>query len=656
MTGCIDVSPETTRKVVVSTRQLMALLLTSLSLNVLSADDGSQFSPLEQITPENVSKMTLAFTFHTGDLGEGFARKGHSFQATPVFWNGSLFISTSSNEVFAVDAASGEPRWHFDPQLDRDLDYSESASRGVVLWHGESDTCPDRVFHGTLDGRFFAINALTGELCRDFGDNGSVDLGVGIRNRRPGEYSVTSPAAILEDRVIIGSSIGDHAAVDLEEGIVRALDPLTGTEIWRWDPIPKSQDDPAAETWEGQSADITGAANAWAPLSVDPDLRLVYVPTSSPSPDFYGGERLGENHYANSIVALDVDDGSVAWFHQLVHHDLWDYDMPAEPSLTTIRRGGREIPAVVVVTKTGMLFAFHRETGEPIYEITEKPVPQTDIPGERSHPTQPFSEIVIAPHRALTTDDAFGLMYFDKQECAAIIEQSRSEGLFTPPSFQGTLMYPSWAGGMNWGGVALDQSRQIAITNYINAAGIIKLMPLDEFRQVVSDQSMPGWQLNRMRGTPYGMARRLFVSPLDIPCTKPPWGRLAAVDLESGKILWQQTLGSAEDKMPVPGTGFIAKHFFKSWGIPALGGPLMTASGVTFLGATLDYYFRAFNSETGDELWHYRLPTSANAIPMSYMVDGRQYIAIAVGGHTNAGTPPGDSLMVFTLGEALSGR
>lgn len=625
------------------------ILLLFISLTSQADEDGSQYSRLDQINTGNASQVELAFSHRNGDLGRGFPGKGHSFQATPVYWQGALYFSSSANLVIAIDAGSGTERWRFDPQLPRDIGYSESASRGVALWHGDVETCPNRVFHGTLTGHLYALDAASGKPCSDFGDNGRVDLGIDIRNRRTGDYSVTSPVAVLADRIIVGSAIGDNGAVELEQGIVRALDPVTGELLWQWDPIPSSPEDPASSTWQGQSASLTGAANAWAPISVDPVRRLVFIPTSSPSPDFYGGERLGDNHYANSLVALDADSGEVTWFRQLVHHDVWDYDVPAEPTLTTIRREGQNLPAVVVVTKTGMVFAFHRETGEPIYTINEQRVPASTVPGETTSPTQPMSSVALASQAPVTVDDAFGLLYFDKAGCEDIIRQSRSEGIFTPPSFEGTIESPGWAGGMNWGGIATDADTQLAITNFTNMPGLIQLLPRTAWETAVRNQSMPGWQLTAMAGTPYGMARRIFLSDLGLPCTQPPWGEIAAIDLSSGRTVWRRPFGTVRDLSPVPIPGFLADTLFADWGVPNLGGPLMTAGGITFIGATLDYHARIIDSQTGDELWRYRLPTSANSTPMTYLHEGRQHLALAVGGHSGAGTPAGDYLMVFAL-------
>ncbi|MFT5012913.1 MAG: quinoprotein glucose dehydrogenase [Patiriisocius sp.] len=606
-----------------------------------SGSYGDQHTDLNQITPANVGELKQAFVLRTGDLNKGFRSKGFSLQATPVYWDGLLVVSTSSNLVIAANAESGKEVWRFDPEIDRQMSYSENASRGVSIWHGDDTICPDRIFIGTLSSKLFALNAKTGQLCENFGDAGSIDLSQGINNFRAGEYAVTSPVAVLSDRIIVGSAIGDNGAVELENGIVRAYDAVSGKLFWNWDPVPRDENNPAYRTWSGKSAEITGGANAWAPISVDRGRKIAFVPTSSPSPDFYGGERKGTNRNANSLVALNTDTGKVLWAQQLVHHDIWDYDLPAKPGLVTMQRNGRAIDAVVQVNKTGMVFAFDRETGAPLFPMEERPVPVSDIQGELSHPTQPFSSVSLMDQKPLTKDDAYGVMWVDKRACAKIIETYRNEGIFTPPSVGGSIQNPAYAGGMNWGGIALDGKRQIGVVNLNHIPALVKLLPRKDFNRAVVNNGMPGWQLTAMKGTPYGMARRMFLSELGLPCTKPPWGTLAAVDLNTGAILWQKPFGTIEDLAPA-----IVPNF--EWGVPNMGGPLTTDSGLTFIGATLDYYFRAYDTETGQELWRSRLTTSANATPMSYLHKGKQYIAIAVGGHSGLGTPPGDEFIVFS--------
>ena len=606
-------------------------------------EGAQQYTPLTQVNAQNVQQLQELWRFRTGDLGQDFKRKGHSMQANPVLWNRTLYISTSANWVIAVDAATGAEKWRFDAQLPKDISYSESGSRGVSLWHGKADQCPNRVLFGTLVGELIALDATTGELCSDFGVAGRVDLRKGVGQVELGDYSVTSPPAVLGDRIIVGSAIGDNRATDLERGIVRALDARSGEILWLWDPIPKSPEDPATATWQASSNVSTGAANVWAPIVADSTSGLVFASTSSPSPDFYGGERLGDNHYANSVVALDSATGEVVWFRQLVHHDVWDYDIPAQPTLTTITRNGKTYDAVVVVTKTGMLFAFERSTGEPIYAIEERPVPQTDVPGEVTSPTQPFSSIpALADQSALIKDDAFGLLFFDKRSCKKQIDSYRSEGIFTPPSLDGTIMNPGYAGGSNWGGVAVDSKRQIAVTNVIQAPALVRLIPRDELSALRESGDLEGWDIAEQRGTPYYMARRFFLSPIGLPCIKPPWGKLVAVDLDAGDILWEVPLGSTKNLAPkaVPNL---------NWGVPNLGGAMLTGSGLIVIGAAAEHTLRIFQTETGEQIWSTDLPAAAMSTPMSYELDGKQYIAVVAGGHDQLGMQRGDYLLVYGL-------
>lgn len=606
-------------------------------------EGGSQYTPLDQIHPGNLDQVVEAWTFRTGDLNQGFEHKGHSFQTNPIFWNGLLFFSTSANWAIAVDAATGREIWRFDAELPKDIGYSESASRGVSLWHGERPNeqglCQHRIFLGTLIGEVIALDAGTGRICADFGIAGRVDLSRGVGDVDIGDYGITSPPAVMGDQIVVGSAIGDNRAVRSERGIVRALDARSGALRWLWDPIPRTENDPAAASWQGESALLTGSANAWAPLTVDLERDLVFVSTSSPSPDFYGGERLGDNHYANSVVALRGSSGEVVWHQQLVHHDVWDYDVPAQPTLTHLQGE----PAVLVVTKTGMLFGFHRDTGRALIGIEERPVPASDVPGERLSPTQPFSAIpALADQRALSADDAFGVVWFDKRACKKILETYRSEGIFTPPSIAGSILNPGYAGGSNWGGVAVDTDRQIAIANVNQAPALVKLIPRDALEAVRASGEIDGWQISRMTGTPYYMARQVFLSPLGLPCTQPPWGKLVAVDLKAQNILWEVPLGRITDVAPAPVPNF-------EWGVPNMGGPLITASGLIVIGAAAEHALRMYDIETGEELYYRRLPAAALATPMSYEVDGNQYIVIAAGGHDQLGLSRGDSLVAFRL-------
>lgn len=604
---------------------------------------GQQYTALSQINTENLDDLEVAWQFRTGDLNQDFERKSYSFQANPVIWNNTLYISTSANWVVAVDAESGDELWRFDPEIPTDIGYSESASRGVSLWHGDADVCPDRLFIGTLVGQVFALDARTGAPCADFGVDGMKDMSVGVGDVNIGNYGITSPPALLGNQLIVGSAIGDNRAVESERGMVRSLDVRSGEINWLWDPIPRSPHELNYASWGNDSGLITGAANVWPPISTDEELGLVFASTGSPSPDFYGGERLGNNHYANSLVALDGDTGEVVWSQQLIHHDVWDYDIPAQPTLTMIDVADKTVAAVVIVTKTGMLFAFERETGKPIYEIVEKPVPPSTVPGEQLSPTQPFSSIpALADQSALGPDDAFGVAWFDKRGCANVLRKVDSLGIFTPPSLEGTLMNPSYAGGSNWGGVAIDAQRQIAVANVNQIPSLVRLIPRDDLDNLRASGELDGWDVSQQTGTPYFMARRIFLSSFDLPCTKPPWGKLVAVDLKAGNILWEVPLGTIRDLAPA----FVPN--FK-WGVPSMGGPMVTASGLIVIGAAAEHKLRIFDITTGEEIWSYDLPAAALATPMSYEINGAQYIAVAVGGHDQLGLERGDYLMSFKL-------
>ncbi len=613
---------------------------------------GSRYSPLTQIDAGNLDRLEIVWQFRTGELGQK-ARQGYrlTFQATPVLWDGKLYLSTAFGEAIAVDAATGKEVWRFNSEVPRDMGFGEVASRGVTIWEDDvadpSAECSARVFMGNIMGRLYALDAITGMPCEDFGEQGMVDMRRDARPRFAGNYTITSPPALAGDRLIVGSAIGDNSAVGLARGIVRSLDVRSGEVLWTWDPIPTNPDDPAYETWE-TGARETGGANAWPPLSVDIENELVFVPTGSPSPDFYGGERVGDDVYANSIVALHIDSGEVAWYEQLVHHDVWDYDLPAQPLLidlqkTDRQKGGQTIPVVVQTTKMGMVFVFNRINGEPVYPIEERPVPQGGVEGEHLSPTQPYSSLPpLVSHAPITEDDAWGLLYFDKRACAKKLAQFRSEGIFTPPSVQGTMMNPSYAGGSNWGGLAWDPNNQIIIATVMELPLWVRLTSREEAKRLQDLGQLDREGLSRMDGTPYVVNRGMLESPLGGPCTKPPWGNLVAMDLDKGEIVWKKPLGTIEDLAPaiVPNLEL---------GTPVIGGAIVTGSGLVFVGAAADDYLRAIDPENGEELWKGRLPAGGQATPMTYSLNGRQYVVIAAGGHGALGTTRGDYLVAFSL-------
>ncbi len=608
---------------------------------------GRRYAEVAQITPRNVGELEIAWTYRTGDRGEGIpSRHRMAFEATPILLDGVLYFSTPYDQVHAIDAATGQPLWRYDPELPRDRHYDENTSRGVSAWRdplaSPDSACALRIVVGTLDARLIALDAGTGKPCDGFGDGGTVELNTGTRPRDAGSYVVTSPPVVWRDRLITGSAVGDNRAVDVELGIVRAFDARTGELVWSWDPIPRTPEDAHFAEWSEAGARATGAANAWSVLSVDEARGLVFVPTGSASPDYYGGERPGDNRHANSLVALRAETGRVVWARQLVHHDVWDYDVPAQPVLLELQRGGATVPAVVQATKTGMLYVFHRETGEPLFDIEERPVPQGGVPGEVLSPTQPFSTLPpLVPHGPLTADDAWGLTFWDRGRCAERIARHRSEGIFTPPSTEGTIASPGNAGGANWGSVSVDPVRQLVMVNSNRLPFVVQLIERQRFEELRESGAHPDSEFARQTGTPYGMRRELLTSPLGIPCTAPPWSTLAAVNLRTGMLEWEVPLGTTRDIAPWP--------FWYIDGVPAIGGSVVTSGGLVFIGAAADDYLRAFDVTSGAELWRGRLPAGGQATPMTYLRGGRQFVVIAAGGHRGAGTTPGDYLVAFAL-------
>jgi quinoprotein glucose dehydrogenase len=604
---------------------LTALFLAAACRSTTSNNDwpayanggGTRYSTLTEIDRTNVSKLEVAWTYHTGETS--FVKDSEqksTFEVTPIVVDGTMYLSTGFNKVIALDAATGREKWTFDPRIDRSGDFSEVTSRGVAYW-GKGK----RIFEGTIDARLIALDAGTGELAKEFGERGTVDLTEGIEHPRFGDYQVTSPPAVIGDLVIVGSSVGDNGGAELERGVVRAYDARTGALRWSFDPIAREQH--------------SGAANAWAPITADPESGMVFVPTSSPSPDYFGGLRLGKNELANSIVAIRADTGAVVWHFQVVHHDLWDYDIATQPVLVEVRG----VKAVAVGTKMGHLFFFNRATGEPLFPIEERPVPASDIAGEEAWPTQPFPTAPppIVPQQ-LKPDDVFGIDDADRAACKATIASLRHDGMFTPPSVRGTLQVPGNVGGMNWGGMAYDPARHILVASTNRLAAMVRLIPRADYdadRARSKGERIFG-EYNRMSGTPFAMYRTIIVSPKGIPCTPPPWGALTAIDVDKGAVRWETPFGTVSR---IPGA---------PPGSPNLGGS-MTSGGVVFIAAAMDEVFRAFDVETGKELWHATLPASAQASPMTYRASGRQFVVIAAGGHGKLHTKRGDAVVAFSV-------
>jgi len=598
---------------------------------------GQRYSPARQITTRNVGALQQVWSFSTGDVAtKGQALRHASFENTPILAGGRLYVCSPFNELSAIDPGTGRPYWRFDPKVDPRVRYpNDDICRGVAYWRnpGAPDRapCAERIFMNTNDRRLFALDAATGRPCAGFGRNGTVDAMPDAQLTRPGGAQITSPPVVAGGVVITGSSIDDNQRVKESSGAVHAFDAVTGAPRWRFDPLTGAGPNVAA-----------GAANVWAPMSVDEARGLVFLPTTSPSPDFYGALRPGNDGHADSVVALHVADGSLAWAFQVTHHDVWDYDLPAQPTLASVTYQGKTAPAVLQTTKQGLLFTLGRDTGAPVIPVVERKVPQGGAPGEALSPTQPFpiAPRPLAPDR-ITPDQAFGLTPLDRAACRKDIVSARHEGFYTPPSTQGTIIYPFTGGGSNWGGLAFDPGHDVVYVNTSSAMHKVTLIPA---AQVAAARVVhPMTEIGPNTGARYGVMRELMRSPLGLPCNPPPWGLLHAVDMHDGHVLWEVPLGTTADLAPG------SQYMLHGVGTPNFGGPIVTAGGLVFIGATLDNYLRAFDARTGRELWRGRLPAGGQATPMTYVWEGRQYVLIASGGHSKSNTRRGDQVIAFTL-------
>jgi quinoprotein glucose dehydrogenase len=591
---------------------------------------GSRYSAARQIDRSNVRKLQPVWTFRTGALQQQTdLSKKAAFEATPILVENQLFLSTPYNHVIALNPETGAKLWEYDPHVDLAQNYSEVSSRGVSAWVDSKakpgQPCRLRIFMGTLDGRLIAVDGKTGQPCVDFGAKGEINLaeGAATATEWTGGYQVTSAPAIAGDLVITGSSIADNWKVDTGRGIVRAYDARTGQLRWTWNPTP----------WADKTEPRTGGGNAWSTLSVDPKEDLVFIPVGSSAPDYYGGIRKGDDKWSDSVVALRASSGKFVWGFQVAHHDLWDYDVASQPTLFTWKDG---TPAIVINTKMGHVFVLNRLTGVPLLPVEERPVPQSTIPGEQSWPTQPFSTISLVPER-MTSEDGWGPTPQDQAWCKAKIAASQWDGMFTPPSLQGIVVFPGNVGGVNWGSAAYDPSHHIMVANTNRLIAWMKLIPRDQYaaeHKKDQDNRIFG-EFGDQKGAPYGLYRTFLFSPSRLPCNKPPWGTTEAVDLFTGKTVWDVPLGTM-----VPG---------QQTGSLNLGGPMITAGGLVFTSAAMDLYFRAFDIETGNPLWKYQLPAGGQATPMSYSIHGKQYIVIAAGGHGKLHTKQGDYVLAFAL-------
>jgi quinoprotein glucose dehydrogenase len=590
---------------------------------------GTRFSPLRQINRQNVGSLKRAWTYHMGEadrMGNGTDRhRVAPFESTPLVIDGLLYFSTPSNRVIALNAESGQEIWQFDPQAVSPGSRQFFQHRGVAYW--QSETGDDRrILYGTFDGRLIALDATTGKPCRDFGKEGSVDLRAGFADAYPdAEYSVTSPPAVYKDLVLTGAAVPEYPAKG-PSGAVRAYDIRSGRLVWTFHTIPQPGET-GHKTWEeGAWGDRTGA-NVWSMMSVDVERGLVFLPIGSASYDFYGADRKGQDLFSNSLVALDAASGKLVWYYQMVHHDIWDYDMPAQPVLITVRRNGRDIPAIAQVTKMGFVFILDRLTGKPLFPVEERPVPRSDVPGEAAWPTQPFP--VQPPplvRQSFSETDISAVTPDSHRYCMDLFHSLLNHGMYTPYGRKMTLVVPGTLGGANWSGASFDAASGYLFVN-ANEVGAVGAM----------EPQGAGAPEQYRRGSKDGEYAR-FWDQNQWPCQKPPWGTLNAVDVNKGVIAWKVPLGVVDELKTTTGT-------------PNLGGSIVTAGGVVFIGATMDARFRGFDAKTGEQLWAADLEASAHATPVTFMgkTTGKQFVVIAAGGGGYFRGKVSDALVAFAL-------
>ena len=588
---------------------------------------GAKYSPLRQIDKSNVARLRPAWEFDTKEWSDGSVYPSRSaFEATPLVIDNVLYVTSPFSHLFALDAETGRLLWDFDPKIDRTMRVNLFVNRGVAYW---SDGRRKRILLGDLEGRLFSLDALTGKPDASFGEGGVLDLAAEmIEGFERGYYRLTSPVAVCGDVIVAGGLVPDGEPQG-PSGDVRAFDVRTGRPLWRFHVVPRPGEF-GYETWEPGSTERRGGANAWSVMSVDERRRMVFLPLTSPAYDFYGGDRKGANLFGNSVVALDCRTGRRIWHFQIIHHDLWDWDLPAQPALVTVRRRGRDVPAVAQVTKQGFLFLLDRLTGKPLFEVEERPVPPSTLEGEQAWPTQPFP---LKPppfaRQAMREDELTDVTPESRAEC---LEMSRGalfgDSLFRPWTEQPMVLFPGLNGGANWGGVAFDPATRTLFINSMDVGGLFRMVRRPE------GSTLP----YRLRAVKH----EFFWDSNRYPCQKPPWGTLTAIDLDSGEFRWRVTLGEFDE---------LTARGIPKTGAPNLGGPIVTAGGLVFIGATNDRKFRAFDKDTGEELWVTRLPASAMATPVTYLGKrtGKQFVVVAAGGGNKYDSIFTGKLIAFSL-------
>ncbi|AJD52602.1 quinoprotein glucose dehydrogenase [Thalassospira xiamenensis M-5 = DSM 17429] len=603
---------------------------------------GQRYSPLDQINTDNVATLEQAWVFQTGDVRRSEDVPETTYQVTPLKINDTLYLCTPHSWAMAIDAKTGQEKWRFDPEVPDNTDRQHQTCRGVTFYQDTTmsadASCAARVYLPTSDARLIALDANNGEICADFGDQGTVHLEEGMPYNPAGYYYSTSPPVVADGKIIIGGAVNDNYSTKSQSGVIRAYDVNSGELVWNWDSGNPEQTEPIPE---GQTY-TANSPNSWSVSSVDEELGMIYVPLGNKVPDQLGMGRSEEvETYSSSIVALSLETGQVQWVRQTVHHDLWDMDVPAQPALLDITTSdGENVPALVGPTKQGDIYVLDRRTGEPIIPVREVPAPGGAIPEDFIAPTQPVSDLTFMPE-PLTEKDMWGITLFDQLACRIQFHQLKYEGRYTPPSLEGTLVYPGNFGTFNWGSVAIDPEKQIMFGMPTYLAFTSQLIPRDEVPPRGTEKASE-MGINRNEGAPYAVNMGPFLSPVGVPCQAPPWGYVAGADLRTGEVVYKHKNGTVEDMTPLP--------LPFELGVPGIGGPIITKGGVAFLGAGVDNYFRAYDVTTGKQLWEARLPAGGQSTPMTYTTDdGTQYVLIVAGGHGSIGTKAGDYVVAYKL-------
>lgn len=643
------------RKLVLQT-PLLAMMATPLyaqeaTWSTFNGDLRAQkYSPLTQITPENVGNLAVAWQTRTGDVAQGGTTpagmhtranfpEGENlpatvWSATPLFVNDTLYLGTPFYRIFALEPDTGKTKWIYDTKSSlQALTQPDLKNRGVAYWQAAAPEagapCQKRVYIGTMDAHLHAVDADTGIACADFGVNGVVDVDQWNVENAKWPLSLLQPPTVHDDMLFLGWAGKDWAFEIDPPGTLFALDARTGAKLWEF------------RTLDAKTAATSGTGNIWASMSIDPDRDLLYIPVSSPSPNFYGGRRLEPSALATSVTALDTKTGRVVWSRQLVHHDIWDFDTNSAPTLVDIVKDGVRIPALVQTSKQGFLYVLNRETGEPVYTIEERPVPSSDVPGEKASPTQPY---VALPESVV--DDKWPGVYWladlaSAGHCSRTAAGLIDKGRFTPPSLEGSIVYPGTIGGVEWGGGAVDPNSGIFVVNYSSAVQIYKLIPREQYDGLAnSPEGLETGGFFPQTGSPYGVQLLTFLNPLGMPCWNPPYGSIAAYDLKTGKQLWDVPFGQVQH------WGF---YMPEEWGSITIGGPVVTASGLIFIGASMDSRVRALDIRTGEVLWKGVVDAPAVSLPAVYAYKGKQYVVWAAGGNSILTPRVSDQIIAFTL-------